>query len=122
MTLAFLKEAPNGMAGALQVLSAAESLTDRVAAELYALSAIPGISPEVFVGALHQADFVQARNSEWSFAPQFREEFLKLNEASPDVVKAAHRALFHYSSEADPILAGTVIPNYLFTLAGNAYH
>jgi|GEM_PF-7064620 len=118
----FLETAPEGAAHVLQLLAIAESLTDNVARDIYVLEPIDGLSPDAFVKALHYADFVAARNSEWHFLPEARRELQALRGSSPDVVNAAHRALLALGAESDHALAGSVIPAYLFTDAGRAYH
>ena len=49
----FLEAAPPGAKRALQVLSAAESLTDDAAKALYKIAPIEGVSADAFVSALH---------------------------------------------------------------------
>ena len=118
----FLETAPDGAARVLQALAAAESLTDDVAREIYELEPIKGVSADLFVRALHYGDFIAPRNSEWHFVPEVRQEFQNLGVASPEIVKAAHHTLLKLGDEGDHSLAGSVIPGYLFTNAGKAYH
>ena len=49
----FLKSAPHGAAQVLQLLAAAESLTDDVACEIYEVAPIKDLSADLFVKALH---------------------------------------------------------------------
>jgi tetratricopeptide (TPR) repeat protein len=118
----FLETAPDGAARVLQALAAAESLTDDVAREIYELEPIRGVSADLFVRALHYADFIAPRNSEWHFVPEVRQELQSLGVASPEIVSSAHLALIKLGDEGDRSLAGSVIPGYLFTNAGKAYH
>ena len=104
------------------MLAAAESLTDYVAQEIYELDPIEGVSADLFVRALHYADFIAPRNSEWHFVPEVRRELQALEVTNPDIVDAAHNALMRHGEEGDRALAGSVIPGYLFTEAGQAYH
>jgi tetratricopeptide (TPR) repeat protein len=122
MTLDFLKDAPSGAPRVLQILANAESLTDKVAQDIIDLAPIEGTSSELFVRALHYADFVEPRNSEWSFDPQVRQELLTLAAAEPELVREAHRTLLRLGKAGDKSLAGSAIPAYLFTKAGQAYH
>lgn len=118
----FLDTAPAGMKPALQVLAAAESLTDRIAADLYNLNKIPGVSAERFLLALHQSDLIEPRNSEWSFAPTTREHLRNLASVDLDTLRQAHSRLLKIGFEASPVDAGSIVPSYLMTSAGKAYH
>jgi tetratricopeptide (TPR) repeat protein len=122
MNLSFLKHAPAGTARAIQVLAAAESLTDEVARTLYELAPVEGIKAEGFLKALRQASFVEPRNSEWSFTPQARTYFRSLGQLDVGTIADAHSRLLDYAINGDPELAGTAIPSYLFTNGGKAYH
>ena len=118
----FLETAPDGAVRVLQMLAVAESLTDDVAREIYELDPIKGVSASLFVRALHYADFIVPRNSEWHIVPEVRRELQGLDVANPDIVEAAHSVLMRHGEEEDRALAGSVIPGYLFTDAGHAYH
>ena len=118
----FLKSAPHGAAQVLQLLAAAESLTDDVACEIYEVAPIKDLSADLFVKALHYADFIAPRNSEWSFVPDVRRELQTLRDADPNDVVTVHRALIALGAEGDETRAGSSIPGYLFTKAGRAYH
>ena len=122
MTLAFLQTAPEGTGRTMQVLAAAESLTDSLAAELYQLAPVSEIDADFFLRALKQAAFVEPRNSEWSFSPRVRQELLRLDQAGPELVREAHEFLLAKTTQLKAELAGSIIPNYLYTLAGRAYH
>ncbi|MFI4996299.1 MAG: tetratricopeptide repeat protein [Hyphomicrobiales bacterium] len=118
----FLESAPDGAASVLQALAAAESLTDDVARQIYKIKPIAGVPADLFVRALHYTDFVAPRNSEWHFVPDVRRELQALGAASPDIINMAHGALIRLGAEGDPASAGSVIPGYLFTDGGRAYH
>lgn len=118
----FLNDAPVGAERTLQVLAVAESLTDRVAEELYEIAPIPGISGRKFLNALRQASFIQPRNSEWSIERSEREALLMSSGRDGNALVKAHHVLLRYADNPDPALAGDVVPNYLYTLGGRAYH
>lgn len=118
----FLEYAPEGAARVLQAFAAAESLTDVVAKQIYELDPIEGVSADLFVEALHYSNFVVPRNSEWHFVSNTRRELQAIDAASPEMIAAVHQALLALSSEGDRSLGGFVIPGYLFTKAGQAYH
>ncbi len=118
----FLEIAPHGAARALQILATAESLTDDTARQLYDLAPVPGLTAELFIHALHYADFVAPRNSEWYFSSTARGELQGLHAADTVTVTEAHRLLATLATEGDRALAGSRIPAYLFTPAGKAYH
>jgi tetratricopeptide (TPR) repeat protein len=118
----FLEAAPQGTARVLQLLAAAESLTDEVARAVYGVAPIEGLSADVFLNALHYTDFVAPRNSEWQIAPEVRRELQAASAANPEIVGEAHRTLIAFAHGGDRTLAGSIIPAYLFTDAGQAYH
>jgi len=118
----FLADAPPGAARTLQVLAVAESLTDQVAEELYAIRPLPGVSGALFLDALRQASFIEPRNSEWSIERSARHALLTGPDRDIDALTKAHQVLLRYADSPDPDLAGDVIPNYLYTLGGRAYH
>ena len=118
----FLETAPGGTGRVLQALAEAESLTDDVARQIYEIEPIEGVSADLFVRALHYANFTVPRNSEWHFVPEVRRELQGLAIANPELLQAVNTALIHHGDEGDPALAGSVIPGYLFTDAGKAYH
>src|SRR5580700_2069193 len=118
----FLEGAPEGTARVLQLLATAESLTDDAARAVYEMAPVDGLSPDGFLGALHYADFIVPRNSEWHIAPDVRREFQALSAADPEIIGKAHRTLIDFASKGDRSMAGATIPAYLFTDAGRAYH
>src|SRR5436305_2021082 len=118
----FLETAPGGTGRVLQALAEAESLTDDVARQIYEIEPIEGVSADLFVRALHYANFTVPRNSEWHFVPEVRRELQGLAIAKPELLQSVNTALIHHGDEGDPALAGSVIPGYLFTDAGKAYH
>jgi tetratricopeptide (TPR) repeat protein len=122
VSLDFLNEAPKGAALVLEAFAAAESLTDDVARSLYQIVPIDGVSADLFIRALHYADFIEPRNSEWSFVPEIRRSLQDQNRLSPETLKIVHRKLFELGKDGDRKLAGDIIPSYLFTDAGQAYH
>ena len=118
----FIKDAPVGTARTLQVLAVAESLTDPVAEELYGIAPIVGISGQSFLDALRQASFIQPRNSEWSIERSARDALLESSDQDDEALVRAHQLLLRYTENPDAALAGDVVPNYLYTLGGRAYH
>ncbi|HEX6375318.1 MAG TPA: tetratricopeptide repeat protein [Allosphingosinicella sp.] len=121
MTSSFIHSAPAFLRSTLEVLAVAESLTDEIAAKLYEIAPVIDVSWDAFYRAIRQADFVEARNSEWSFVPQFRQAFRAFGAVSEDRIRAAHDIL-RQASEADDACAGRSVPSYLFTEGGKAYH
>ena len=118
----FLEAAPPGTARVLQLLATAESLTDHSARAIYEMAPVHGLSADGFLGALHYADFIVPRNSEWHITSNVRREFQALSAADPEIISKAHRSLIDIAIKGDRSLAGTMIPAYLFTNAGRAYH
>jgi tetratricopeptide (TPR) repeat protein len=122
MALDFLTDAPKGMDCVLQIMSDAESLTDDVAKRIFSLAPLEGVSSDLFIRALHYADFIEPRNSEWNFSSNVRQELQRLNVADSELVREANRMLAEIGRTADRSLAGSIVPAYLFTDAGQAYH
>jgi hypothetical protein len=114
----FLSAAPEGAGRVLQLLAVAESLTDDAAQKIYELDPIEGLPADIFINALHYADFLVPRNSEWHIEPDVRHELQLLGLANQETVTAAHRTLLSLGTEGDRALAGSRIPSYLFTNAG----
>jgi tetratricopeptide (TPR) repeat protein len=119
---AFLDSAPTGADQVLQILALAESLTDAVATRLYELSPLENLPADAFVDALHYANFVQPRNSEWHLQPEVRETLLARRSVADDLLIAAHTQLLDIARHGDRAKARTTLPGYLFTDAGQAYH
>jgi len=94
----------------LYALCAAESLTDEVATQLAALAGLKEDEANRFVKALHYADFVVERNSEWHFTSQIRENLSKQLINHPELFSAAHAFLFDIAITGDPKCAGESIP------------
>ena len=99
-----------------------QTLTDAAAGAVYDIAPVDGLSAGAFLSALHYTDFVVPRNSEWHIASDVRRELQGLSAANPEIVAKAHKALIDFANKADRSLAGSVIPAYLFTDAGQAYH
>ena len=98
----FLETAPGGTGRVLQALAEAESLTDDVARQIYEIEPIEGGSADLFVRALHYANFTVPRNSEWHFVPEVRRELQGLAIANPELLQAVNTALIHHGDEGDP--------------------
>ena len=106
----------------LSALCAAESLTDEVAIQLSTVAGLEEKEAIRFVRALHHADFVIERNSEWHFNSQMR-TYLSANLVNqPTLFSAAHSLLFEISVTGDPKCAGESIPRYLLSGVGKAFH
>lgn len=118
----FLAEAPAGTGALLRALAIAESLTDGIVDEIYALAPIANVSSGLFIRALHYADFIVPRNSEWHLVADVRRELLAMQPGGEGLVKAAHELLLARSSQAKAQADRAEVPRYLFTAAGQAYH
>ena len=118
----FVKAAPAGAERVLQLFSAAESLTDDVAKMLYALAPIDGVSPDLFVRALHYSDLVTPRNSEWHIVADVRHDLFGKLMRDKTAYRQANQILYDLSQHGDRREAGSRIPGYVFTPAGKAFH
>jgi tetratricopeptide (TPR) repeat protein len=118
----FIDRMPPPAGRLVNLLAIPESLTDEVALRLYALAPLENISGTQFIEAFKQTSFVQPRNSEWSLNIRVRDAFLSLNAAPLELVQRAHTIMLDYVETAEPEQAGSIIPNYIYTLAGKAYH
>ena len=74
------------------------------------------------MSALHYSDFIAPRNSEWHFTPTVRDEILSFGAADTQTLEKVHHALLNIGQTGDQRLARSVIPGYLFTKGGQAYH
>lgn len=107
---------------AMCALSAAESLTDEIAVLLSETAGLRTNEANAFVEALHFADFVVERNSEWHFASEVRRYLeVQLNEYG-ELRREAHSLLFDIAADSDPKDAGDKVPRYLTNGIGSAYH
>ncbi|WP_341681221.1 hypothetical protein [Sphingopyxis sp.] len=113
---------PPAASNLMALLSIPESLTDDVALRLYALAPLEKIDGGQFIQIFRQLSFIQPRNSEWSLTPLAREALLSIAQKSPPLVRRAHEIMLDLVKTAPPEAAGDVIPNYIYTLAGKAYH
>lgn len=119
---AFLELVPDHAAPLVNLLAIPESLTDQVAEQLYALAPLADVTASQFIDAFKQTSFIQPRNSEWSLDSQTREAFLAAGGAPPNLVQQAHRLMLEHVETAKAEWAGSIMPSYLYTLAGKAYH
>ncbi len=120
--LAFLQEVPPRIRLAMYALGVAESLTDEVARRVLQRYGMSEQSANSFLSLLHCSTFVVPRNSEWYFSREVRTALMNSARAAKEDLGDVH-ALFLKIGEAGEIQkAGDVIPAYLFTHAGRAYH
>ena len=118
----FISSAGEQFLEPLSILAVAESLTDEVAIKLVALTGLSELNAKRFVNALHFADFVIERNSEWNFSATVRRFFDNNLDIQNDLVFEAHSLLFNISLEGKVECAGETIPRYLLSGVGRAYH
>ncbi|NHN92744.1 tetratricopeptide repeat protein [Acetobacter sicerae] len=120
----FLDGAPEGTATTLAALACAESLTDAVALAIYQKVPVPGLSAEKFIAGFKYSGLTEPRNSEWNLLPALREELVGKKRLLPKATgEEIHKDLLALGQvEANRQRAGTEIPSYLFTEAGQAYH
>jgi tetratricopeptide (TPR) repeat protein len=119
---AYLVAAGEKFQSPLYALCAAESLTDEVATQLATVAGLEENEAIRFVRALHYADFVIERNSEWHFTSQMRSHLSAGLINQPKLFSAAHSLLFEISVTGDPKCAGESIPRYLLSGVGKAFH
>jgi tetratricopeptide (TPR) repeat protein len=116
------KDAPAKVLRAIEALSVPESLTDHVAKLILEKRRISGREAERFLQLLHCADYIIPRNNEWCFSEDMRSAILKAARDQSGAQADIHRFLLdigkrgNYQPEAD------LMPGYLFTHAGMAYH
>ncbi|HYW14922.1 MAG TPA: tetratricopeptide repeat protein [Allosphingosinicella sp.] len=89
---------------------------------MYDLAPIEGVSGPRFIRALHYSGFIVPRNSEWHFAPGVKQELFTISALPPTTVIRAHELLLECGEKEDPALGGSILPRYLFTKGGRAYH
>ena len=119
----FLQGAPDGVGPALAALACAESLTDKVAHEIYEKVPVPGLTAEQFVSAFKYSGLTEPRNSEWNLDHELRDELVRSSFLSSDAKHSVHRYLADLGEKTDLRgEAGRTIPTYLFSEAGLAYH
>lgn len=119
----FLDGAPEGTAITLTALACAESLTDQVALDICKMFLVRGLSPEEFVSGFKYCGLTEPRNSEWNLTPALREELIDGKLLPKDASTAVHSYLLSLGqTENNRQRAGSEIPSYLFTNAGQAYH
>lgn len=119
----FLDGAPDGTRETLAALACAESLTDQVALEICRLVPVRFLSPEDFVAGFKYCGLTEPRNSEWNLAPALREELVLGNILPQQASRRVHAYLLSLGqAEENRRRAGSEIPSYLFTDAGQAYH
>lgn len=121
-SLQFLADAPPRLLRLLQVLAAAESLTDEVALKLLEDQGVSKNFAAAFLELLHCADYVVPCNSEWNFAADVRVALRQSARENNVPLKDVHKLLLKIGSNGDRATAGVLIPAYLFTNAGVAYH
>ncbi len=120
--LQFLEGAPLRLRRLMQTLSAAESLTDDVARRLLATQGISEASAETFLELLHCADYIVPRNSEWHFTADVRTALRQSVREDEVPLDGVHALLLEIGRTGNRAAAGDLIPAYLFTRAGMAYH
>ncbi len=101
-------------------LSAAESLTDDLAAYLLELAGMQ--EREALISALHVCDFVFERNSEWHLAARARDYLLRRLLERRELFRAAHGRLLEVSRSPALREQFSEIPRYLLEGTGRAYH
>lgn len=120
--LQFLDGAPLRLRRFMQTLSAAESLTDDVARRLLAVQGISEASADTFLELLHCADYIVPRNSEWHFTADVRTALRQSVREDKVPLEDVHTLLLEIGRTGNRAAAGDLIPAYLFTRAGMAYH
>lgn len=120
--LQFLEGASPKVLRLMQALCAAESLTDDVARQVLEARGVSGARADAFLELLHCADYVVPRNSEWHFSADVRSALRQSARDEKVSLEDVHRLLLEIGKKGDRATAGDLIPAYLFTLAGEAYH
>lgn len=118
----FLEEASPRIVSLMQALGVAESLTNTVAREILMVRGISEQQANKFLELLHCADFVVPRNSEWYFSIELRRSLRESAVQEKVSLENVHQLLLKIGKTADRADAGDIIPAYLFTPAGTAYH
>jgi tetratricopeptide (TPR) repeat protein len=118
--VAVFLEGSRAFESGLMVLSAAESLTDELAAYLVVIADLE--RPSNLINALHVCDFVVERNSEWNLAPAVREYLLERLSERPELFRAAHGRLLQVSQSPGLRSEFSEVPRYLVEGPGEAYH
>src|SRR5262245_205358 len=116
--VAFL-EGSHAFESCLMILSAAESLTDELAAYLLELTDLE--RPWNLIDALHVCDFVVERNGEWNLASTVREYLLERLSERPELFRAAHERLLQVSRSTGLRRGLSEVPRYLVEGPGEAY-
>lgn len=120
--LQFLEGFPHRVLRVMQALSAAESLTDNVARQVLEVRGVSGARADMFLDLLHCSNYVVPRNSEWHFSPDVRMALRHLARQDNVPLEDVHSLLLRIGREGNRADAGDLIPAYLFTNAGEAYH
>lgn len=120
--LHFLQGASPGILSAMHALGVAESLTDDIARELLRRRGFSGRGSKAFLDLLHCADYVVPRNSEWHFTGEVQAALRQSARNAEEDLKDIHHYLLEIGRTEDRGKAGDVIPAYLFTHAGQAFH
>ncbi|WP_157969707.1 tetratricopeptide repeat protein [Pseudomonas huaxiensis] len=116
------KDMPVKVLRAVEALSVLESLTDHVAKLILERRGISGLEAERFLQLLHCADYVIPRNNEWCFSDDMRSAILKNARDQSRAQADIHRFLLGISKKGSYQSEADLIPSYLFTHAGMAYH
>lgn len=122
VALQFLEGFPHRVLRVMQALSAAESLTDNVARQVLEVRGVSGARADMFLDLLHCSNYVVPRNSEWHFSPDVRMALRHLARQDNVPLEDVHSLLLRIGREGNRADAGDLIPAYLFTNAGEAYH
>lgn len=114
---AFLAECGEGHASSsLPLISAAYSLTDRLAVSLLSLGVPSAAEAERLAGAVRCSEFSVERNGEWYLSSGARE--LLLSECTKQQLLAADRHIADLAVDVD----NRDLPRYLRTNVGKFYH
>ncbi|HEX8144723.1 MAG TPA: hypothetical protein VF553_19295 [Pyrinomonadaceae bacterium] len=118
----FWLNAPEDIARALTMISAAVSLTNDIAYKLVHLSQPSSFGTEEIVGCLRASNFIIKPNGEWYIEAAIRRFLLDQLSLKQDMEKLAHETLLDEALRAVHHLAERPVPKYLHLKVGEAYH
>jgi len=107
---------------ALITISGAVVLTDALACSVLKEVGTEIPCPDRFVQLIHHCDFVVERNSEWHLKRDIRAFLLHQLLERGELAKRVHKAIGDFASSTDTSRLGDLLPYYLATTIGKAYH